>query len=101
MGNSKRGPSRKAGQPFGNTLSTKSVLHAVNTLGISVEAFTAAYDDAPRGNHTGTLRPLTDEQTKAVNSYFETRDYNALIAFTGSTTNAQKLIGRAVAAQQS
>jgi len=100
MGNKTRGPVRKVGQPFtGKTLSTTSVLHAVNALGITEVAFMAAYDGAPRGNHTGTLRPLSEEQTKAVNSYFETRDYNALIAFAGSTTAAQKLIGRAVASQ--
>lgn len=100
MGKGKRGLSRKAGQPFvGQTISTKSVLHALTVLGVTEEAFIAAYDSTPRATKAGGLRPLTGEQTKAVNSYFETRDYNALIGFTGSTGNAQKLIGRAVAAQ--
>jgi len=91
-----RRPGRKAGEPFGPTLSTKAVLFALNQIGVDTVAFAQAYDSAPRGNTRGSVRALTSEQEKAVRSYNETRDFDALVEVAGSTTAARKLIGRAV-----
>jgi len=93
---SNRKSARKAGEGFGPTLSTRSVLHALNVIGADAAAFSAAYDASPRGNRTGGARPLTPAQEKAVHTYNETRDFNALISFAGSVGSATKLIGRAV-----
>ena len=87
---------RKAGEGFGPTLSTRSVLHALTAIGADVDAFSAAYDSSPRGNRTGGSRPITPEQEKAVHTFNETRDFNALVTFAGSVGAATKLIGRAV-----
>lgn len=87
---------RHAGEGFGPVVSTKSVLHALTVLGISEQAFIAAYDSAPRGNRAGGARPLTETQEKAVRTFNETRDFNALVTFAGSVGAATKLIGRAV-----
>lgn len=86
---------RKAGQGFGPTLATRSVLLAVEALGITAEKFSMVYDATIRVRKGG-IRPLTPEQEKAVLTFNETRDFNMLVAVAGSVDAATKLLGRAV-----
>lgn len=86
---------RKAGQPFGKVLSTSIVLAALGTLGITVEAFTTAYDAVPRTHGVQGPRGFNAKEANAFAAFRASGDFGALVEALGSESRAAKLLGRA------